>query len=100
MEAIKWIWPYIRKYKLRMCIGLTMVLMASGLGMVNPYMSEVVVDRVINGGQSDILIKLIAIILGATLLRSIIRYVFQMIFDVSQNIILTMRKISICGFKS
>jgi len=92
VEVYKWIWKYVGKYKHVSMAGLFLVLSASMLGMVNPYMAGIIVDRVISGRNTDILLTIIGIILGVTLLRTIMRYVFQLIFEtVSQNVVYNIR---------
>ncbi len=90
--AFKWVWNQLKGYRLRMGCGLLIVLAASALGMVNPYLSGTIVDKVIVDQQYKLLIPLLAVIIGATLSRAVIRYSFQMIFEsVSQNLLLNIR---------
>jgi ATP-binding cassette, subfamily B, multidrug efflux pump len=79
--TFRWIWKYIKQYKFRMIFGLVLVLIASLLAMVNPYMTQWIVDRVINKGETGLLTKIIAVMIGATLFKSIIRYTFQLTFE-------------------
>lgn len=93
MENVKWVWSFIRKYKLRICIGLFLVLVASALSMVAPYFSGIIVDRVIRQGHKEQLLPLAALIIGATVLRAIIRFNFQISFEkVSQGAFLKIRQ--------
>ena len=83
---IKWLWQYIKRYKFRMALGLLLTLFVSALNMVNPLVSGQLVDRVILGGEVQLIWFLLGITIGVTLLKSIIRYTYQMIFEhVSQN---------------
>ncbi|MCX7842884.1 MAG: ABC transporter ATP-binding protein/permease [Clostridia bacterium] len=91
--TFKWIWGYIRPYKHLMLLGLLMTLGASALALVNPFMTEIIVDRVISNGETGLLTAIIGITVAATLLKSIIRYAFQLIFEnVSQNVFKTIRE--------
>ncbi len=91
--AFKWIWGYIRQYKFRMLIGLALVLLASAAAMVNPYMSGIIVDDVIEGGRTGLLPLILAVLIGSTLIKSFIRYAFQLIFEnISQNIFKKIRE--------
>lgn len=93
MDSFRWIWKYLHRYRWRFLGGLSLTLLASILAMVAPYVSGTIVDEVIKGGKTQILSGLLLLIIGATLLKSIIRYSFQMVFEyVSQNIILSIRK--------
>jgi ATP-binding cassette subfamily B multidrug efflux pump len=93
MENVKWLWQYIRKYKLRMCIGLIMVLISASLNMVAPYISGIIIDRVIRQNHHELLLKLCIIILAATVCKSIIRFTYQIMFEtVSQGAFMKIRE--------
>lgn len=93
MENIKWIWGFIKKYKFRMGISLVLTLIASALSMVAPYISGIIVDKVINQGHSEMLIKLCAIILVATVSKAFIRFTYQINFEkVSQGAFMKIRE--------
>ena len=89
----KWIWSYIRKYWVWMFIGLSLSVGVAAVNMVNPLITGTIVDKVIVGGQHSLLLKLILIMVGTTLGKSIVRYVYQVIFEhASQNVIRSMRE--------
>ncbi|HEY5584971.1 MAG TPA: ABC transporter ATP-binding protein [Ruminiclostridium sp.] len=93
MENVKWIWGFIKKYKLRICISLILVLIASALSMVAPYVSGIIVDKVIKQGQNELLIILCALILGATVSKTVIRFTYQLGFEkVSQGAFMKIRE--------
>ena len=92
---LKWIWSYIGKYKFLMALGLTLSVIVAGFGVVNPLISGSIVDNVINSPDHDfnLLVKLVLLMVGATLLKAIIRYSYQVIFEhCSQNVIRAMRE--------
>lgn len=93
MENVKWVWMYIRKYKLRMCIALIFVLVASALCMIPPYVSGIIIDKVIKQSQYDLLLKLCMLMLGATVIKSIIRFSYQIMFEtISQGAYMKIRE--------
>ncbi|ACL75783.1 ABC transporter ATP-binding protein [Ruminiclostridium cellulolyticum] len=93
MENFKWVWQYIKKYKLRMCIAMIFVLVASALCMVTPYASGIIIDKVIRQSQHDMLLKLCILMLAATILKSIIRFSYQIIFEtISQGAFMKIRE--------
>ena len=92
---LKWIWSYIGKYKYLMALGLTFSVIVAAFGVVNPLISGSIVDNVINSPEHDfnLLVKLVLLMVGATLLKAIIRYSYQVIFEhCSQNVIRAMRE--------
>lgn len=93
MDSLKWIFGYVKRYKFRMIMVIVMVVVSSLLGMVNPYLSGKLVDLVIVGKKTSLLIPMLAAMIGVTLLKAIVRYSFQMISEfVSQNIMFEIRE--------
>ncbi len=84
--SFKWIWGYIRPYRYLMLLGLFLVLVTASLAMVNPFMSGLIVDRVIGDGQTGILWTIIIIMASTTLVKCLSKYAYQLIFEtVSQG---------------
>ncbi len=92
MDSYRWIWRYLRKHRLLLFTGLFLVLAAAVLNMINPYVSGAILDRVFVGGESGLLMGLVALMLGVVLVKSMIRYAFQMAFEhASQDAVFTIR---------
>ena len=91
--AFSWVWSYVRKYRFGMAAGLFLSVCVAAMNMVNPLVTGNIVDKVIKGGQHELLFKMIAIMLGVVIGKSIFRYSYQVIFEhCSQNVILKMRE--------
>lgn len=91
--AFAWVWSYVRKYRFGMAAGLFLSVIVAAMNMVNPLVTGAIVDRVIKGGQHQLLYKLIFIMIAVVIGKSIFRYSYQVIFEhCSQNIILKMRE--------
>lgn len=89
----KWIWSYVKKFGWLMALGLTLTVSVSALNMVNPVVSGKIVDKVIRGGNYSILTKLVLIMICTTLVKSICRYLYQIIYEhCSQNVVRSMRE--------
>ncbi len=92
MNAMKWFFTFLKKYRLLMCVGLILTTFISMLAIVNPYISGMIVDDVITGGDHALLPKLIVTLLAVTLIRGILRYYHQVVFETcSQGILYEMR---------
>ena len=90
--VFKWAWSYVKKYKWRTLIALVLVIACSAMNMVAPYLSGTIVDKVIMKKQTGMLLPLLGIITGFTLLRSLLRYTFMIIFEtMSQGAIFDIR---------
>ena len=88
-----WVWSYVRKYRFGMAAGLFLSVIVAAMNMVNPLVTGRIVDKVIKGGQHELLFKLIFIMIGVVIGKSIFRYSYQVIFEYcSQNVILKMRE--------
>lgn len=92
MKAIKWIYQYIKEYKLKMFLGLFAVVICSALNMINPYMSGFIVDKIINGGQKNLLLPVLLLMIFTTIIKTVIRYFYQLNFEkISQAVIFNIR---------
>lgn len=88
-----WIWSYVRRYRILMFTGLSLSVMVAALNMINPLVTGNIVDRVIVGGKHELLFKLILVMICTTVVKAILRYSYQVIFEhCSQNVILKMRE--------
>lgn len=82
----------MKKYRLAIVIGLVLMTVIVACAIVNPYISGMIVDDVIQGGAYDLLPKLIGIMLAVTAVRAILRYATQMMFETcSQGVLYRMR---------
>lgn len=91
--ALKWIWHYVNPYKGRMFIGFFLVLLVALLNMVIPYLSGIIIDDVIIKNDISLLIPIIIIMLAVTLVRSLGKYYFQMVFErLSQKVVFNIRE--------
>ena len=93
MSSIKWVFTYVNKYKFRFYSAFVAALICSLMSMINPYLSGVIVDDVIMKNKSGILIYILGIMIFITGIKSVIRYIYQMVFEhVSQNVIFEIRQ--------
>ena len=94
MTPMKWFWGFLRKYRFKLLGGLILTTFISVLAIVNPYVSGMIVDDVIQGGQYDLLWKLVLILHLVTLVRGALRFFYQVIFEVcSQGVLYDMRDV-------
>lgn len=92
MTPVKWVYSFLRKYKMRMAAGLLMTTGIAVLTIVNPYISGVIVDDVIGNGVTQLLPVMIACLLGVTVLKGILRFSSQLMFEIcSQGVLYSMR---------
>ncbi len=90
--AIKWFYSFLKRYRARIFLGLLLTTLIAAFSIVNPYLSGILVDDVIQAGNYSLLTKLIACLLGITLLTSLLRFLYQVIFETtSQNVLYDMR---------
>jgi len=75
-----------------MFFGLVLVTIISILAIVKPIVSGAIVDDVITAGQYDLLPWLIALLILITIIRGVLRYWSQVIFETcSQDVLYSMR---------
>ena len=92
MTTLKWFFGFLKKYRLAIVMGLVLMTIIVACAIVNPYISGMIVDDVIQGGAYELLPRLIAIMLGVTAVRALFRYATQMLFETcSQGVLYRMR---------
>lgn len=75
-----------------MLLGIVMTTIIAALAIVNPYVSGVIVDEVIQGGNYDLLFSLIACLIGVTVITGVLRFLYQVVFETaSQGTLFDMR---------
>lgn len=67
MNNFQWIWNYAKVYKVRLLIALIFVVANSILIIVNPVVSGMLVDQVIEQGKGQLLLPLLGVMIGITL---------------------------------
>jgi ATP-binding cassette subfamily B protein len=93
MRALRWGLPYLARYKGRLIFGQLVNFVNILLSLVNPMMAGLIVANVIQGGQRELLVRYLAIMLGITLYRSIARYFFLVLYETTgQKIIFELRR--------
>lgn len=92
MTAFEWFYSFLRKHNRKMFFGLVLVTIISILAIVKPIVSGAIVDDVITAGQYDLLPWLIALLILITIIRGVVRYWSQVIFETcSQDVLYSMR---------
>lgn len=92
MTPIQWFYSFLRQYKWKMFWGLVLVTILAIASLVNPYISGMIVDDVINGGKTGMLPYLIAFLLGTIIVKGLCRFFSQVLFEVSsQGVLYSMR---------
>ena len=92
MTAFEWFYSFLRKHNRKMFFGLVLVTIISILAIVKPIVSGAIVDDVITAGQYDLLPWLIALLILITIIRGVLRYWSQVIFETcSQDVLYSMR---------
>lgn len=93
MGPIRWFLSFLKKYRVRMIVGLLLVFITSLLVLINPQISGMIVDEVIEGQHYEKLGMLLLIMVGVTLVRSLLRFTFLMCFESSsQGLVYDMRE--------
>jgi ATP-binding cassette, subfamily B, multidrug efflux pump len=93
MQSMRWVWKYIRDFRIKLFSGLFLALAVSVLNMLNPYFAGKIVDKVIYGHQNKLLWTFLGTMIGVTVIKTVIRYSYQLMFEqVSQSVIFKIRQ--------
>lgn len=92
MTPLKWFNSFLKRYRGLMLLGILMTTVIAALSIVNPYLSGVIVDDVIQAGNYDLLPGLIVCLLAVTLVTCVLRFLYQLVFEISsQGLLYDMR---------
>lgn len=93
MYSIKWVWKYIQSYLFGWVWASIVTVIVAGLFVVSPYIGGLLVDEVIIGGEDELLLPLLGLMIGSVVLRTVLRYVSQIEFErISQNVLYQVRE--------
>lgn len=92
MTPFKWFLSFLKKYIKLIILGVLLATALAGLSIVNPYISGIIVDDVVIAGNYDLLPRLILCLLLVTLITSVFRFLYQLVFETaSQGTLYDMR---------
>lgn len=93
MNNLKRLSPYFQKYKKLLILGFMLISISITLGMVNPYISKLIIDEAISKKKYHLLLPFVLTMLCVSLVRGLIRYGHSYLFEnVSQNILYELRE--------
>ncbi|NLZ46840.1 MAG: ABC transporter ATP-binding protein, partial [Clostridiales bacterium] len=100
MFQIRWVWANLKGYRKLYILGLCFTVVAQTMFLTTPIFSQKIVDIFINGDNAlqnletkrNLLITLLILMVGATLLRTILQYSANMSLEVAtQNMVYKLR---------
>lgn len=92
MTPMKWFYSFLKKYRWRMVSGMILVTVLAAAALASPYISKIIVDEVVQGGRNELLMSMIALLLGLVLIKGVCRVVSQVLFETSsQGVLFVMR---------
>lgn len=75
-----------------MITGMILVTILAATALASPYISKIIVDEVIQGGSYDLLMPMIALLVGLVVVKGICRVTSQVLFETSsQGVLFAMR---------
>lgn len=93
METFRWIWSYLKDYKIKYSLSIVLVLVAAVISLINPILGGQIVDKVLVKGQTEVLIPILLSMIGVTIIKSVFDYIYKVVFEnISQDILLDIRK--------
>lgn len=93
MNSLNWIWQYIRPYRLRLLIALIFILFASLISVLYPLLGGKLIDLVVYQHKDSLLIPILLVMIISTLIRTIFRYSYQILFErIGQNSLYQIRE--------
>lgn len=92
MDIFKRLWGYMRPYRLQFVLTTIALLAAIGVGMINPYLTRMLIDQVIVGKQMDLLWPLALGLVGVSAVLALLQYIHSYSFEnLAQKVIYAIR---------
>lgn len=92
MNPYTWVWQYARKSRGLIIWAAVLILVNAAGIVVVPILSGMIVDQVIDQGHTDRLVPMLLIMIGVTLGRTIVRYIYEVCCEqVGQNALFDIR---------
>mgnify|MGYP004701175055 CR=1 FL=1 len=92
MNPYTWIWQYVKKDHTRLVLAMILVVINAIGIIIVPMLGGMIVDTVIDGGHTEQLLPMLAVMILATLIRTVMRYGYIMLFErIGQNALFNLR---------
>lgn len=92
MTPMKWFLSFLKKYRAYMIVGIIMTTGISAMYVINPQISGMIIDDVIENGATEKLLPLVACLFLVTLVIGVCRFIYQVAFEkASQGVLYDMR---------
>ena len=91
--ALRWGLPYVAKYKFRLIFGFLVNVLITLGSLINPYLAGRIVLDVIQQERHYLLANYLGIMVGNTVIRSIARYWFRILYEeTAQKVLYELRR--------
>ncbi|CAM3113728.1 ABC transporter ATP-binding protein [Lactiplantibacillus plajomi] len=92
MNPYQWIWQYAKRSRIQIILAIILIVINAAGIVIVPLFGGFIVDQVINQGHLERLVPLLAAMVGVTLLRTIMRYCYIILWErVGQNSLFAIR---------
>ncbi len=92
MQRIKWVWANMTGHKWQLYLGYFFAIVFPATQLINPQISSVLIDRGLEGGETELIVPLVLIMCIVTFVRCIIGYFMIVLCDyASQGVVFNLR---------
>ena len=93
MTAMQWFYSFLKKYRWRMFFGMVLVTILAVSALASPYISKIIVDKVIAEGNHSLLMPMVVLLVVLVVVKDACRVGSQMLFETSsQSVLHNMRE--------
>lgn len=92
MNPYQWVWQYARRSRWQIVTAIILIIVNSAGVVVVPLLGGLIVDQVIMHGHTERLLPMLAVMVGLTLVRTLMRYCYIILWErVGQNTLFDLR---------
>jgi ATP-binding cassette subfamily B protein len=89
MSQLGWVWKFIGKNRLGFMAGLAIAGISSFMIIINPMLSQRLIDDVIIPKNTEPLLRLLLIMMGVQLTRLLLRYCMVILMELKSTVVMT-----------
>jgi ATP-binding cassette subfamily B protein len=90
MSQVKWLWTYMKGNRGRLAVGIFLSAVTSAMIIINPMLSERLIDDVITPGNTEPLIGILITMFMVQVIRLSLRYIMHVFLEQESNIAMTL----------
>lgn len=88
MFQIRWLWRYMGEKRRYLIIGMLIAAVTSGMLIINPMLSQKLIDEVITPQNTHMLLPILGTMMAVQLVRIALRYIMIVLLEINSQVVM------------